>query len=253
MGATAASMPAMSVMTNPAGPSFAASWAEVQGALSRQELSQAHQLLSRWYENPTLTPAESQQVTALLGQLAGTVVYSTEHRLEPPYVVRQGDTLETIAAQYDVPWQLLAKINGIPAADLVRPGQELKVIHGPFSAVVNLSKSELTLMLNDRYAGRFEISSEPAAAATEGQWVVDQKLVNPTTSASVPASAYAAPATVDHILVLRSSPQAGGGATISIASASTSPSGAAAIRLSNSDVEEVADILSVGSRVTIRK
>jgi LysM repeat protein len=240
-------------------PSFAAIWPVIQGALERQELVQAHEMLSEWYGSPTLSPSEAQRVETLLGQLAGTVVYSTEHRLEPPYTVHAGDTLQTIAQQYEVPWQLLAKINGIPAADLVQPGQQLKVVHGPFSAVVELDKSQLTLLLDGRYAGRFPIMVEPTAAASEGQWVLEQKLLNPSADASgVISASYAAPAAVDRVLVLRNESPAAGGATISITGGPTSPSGPtavapAAIRLSPTDVEEVADILSVGSRVTIRR
>jgi hypothetical protein len=153
----------------------------------------------------------------------------------------------------------LAKINGIPAANLVQPGQQLKVIHGPFSAVVELGRSQLTLMLNGRYAGRFPITIEPGAAVSEGQWVLEQKLMNPAASASAVISAsYAATAAVDHVLVLRNESPATGEAAISITGGPVSPSGPtafapAAIRLSPTDVEEVADILSVGSRVTIRR
>ncbi len=57
-------------------------------------------------------PTDTQKVETLLSQLAGTVVYSTEHQLEPARVVKPGETLETIAKEYNVPWQLLAKING---------------------------------------------------------------------------------------------------------------------------------------------
>jgi LysM repeat protein len=239
-------------------PTFAFAWPEIQGALERQELVAAHEMLSRWYGNPTLTPAEAQQVELLLSQLAGTVVYSNEHRLEPPYTVHAGDTLQTIAQQYDVPWQLLAKINGIPAADMVQPGQQLKVVHGPFAAVVELDKNQLTLMLDGRYAGRFPITVAPNAGASEGQWVLEQKLVQPTTQESGVVSASYAPAAVDHVLVLRNESPAAGGATISITAGKSSPSGPtvvapAAIRLSPRDVEEVADILSVGSPVTIRR
>ncbi|MEX2092513.1 MAG: hypothetical protein WD971_07535, partial [Pirellulales bacterium] len=79
-----------------AAPTISSAWPEIQGALERQELVAAHEMLSRWYGNPSLTPAEAQQVELLLSQLAGTVVYSTEHRLEPPYTVHAGDTLQTI-------------------------------------------------------------------------------------------------------------------------------------------------------------
>jgi hypothetical protein len=93
---------------------------------------------------------------------------------------------------------------------------------------------------------------------SEGQWVLEQKLVNPTTETSGVVSASYAPAAVDRVLVLRNESPTAGGATISITGGPTAPSGPtavapAAIRLSARDAEEVADILSVGSTVTIRK
>jgi LysM repeat protein len=237
---------------------LAASWPEIQTALDKQELAQAHKMLSEFYGNPALSADESQQVEALLSQLAGSVVYSTEHRLEPPYVVHAGDTLESIAAKYEVPWQLLAKINGIPAADLVQTGQELKVIHGPFSAVVELSKGQLTLLLGDRYAGRFPVMTETGATMSEGEWTLEQKLVNPPSGGVVTASYESATPTVDRILVLRKQSPSPASETISIASSTVPASGAtavapAAIRVTPQDAEELSDILSVGSRIVIRR
>jgi LysM repeat protein len=231
----------------------------IQAALAQQELGKAHQMLSQWYGNSSLSPTETEQVQMLLNELAGTVVYSTQSCLEPPCTVRAGDTLESIAKQYDVPWQLLAKINGITSSGMVQPGQQLKVIHGPFSATVELSKGQMTLLVDGRYAGRFPITVEPNAAASEGQWSVEQKLSAPSTSATGSASsvyAVAGPAVVDHVLVLRKESPAGG--EISITSGPTSPSAPTAaappaFHLAPKDADEVADILSVGSRVTIKR
>jgi LysM repeat protein len=256
MTATMIPSAAAPVAATAAAQSFASSWPAIQGALERQELVAAHEMLSQWYGNPNLSPAEKQQVESLLGQLAGTVVYSTEHRLEPPYTVQAGDSLQTIANKYEVPWQLLAKINGIPAANLVQPGQQLKVVHGPFSAVVELDESQMTLLLDGRYAGRFPVRIEQDAPLAEGEWKLEQKLVNPTAEATGVVSASYTPSAVDRVLVLRN--ESPGGTTISITSGQTAPSGPtavapAAIRLSAQDAEEVADILSVGSTVTIRR
>jgi LysM repeat protein len=235
---------------------FASALPEIQGALERQELVAAHAMLSRWYGNPTLTPAEAQQVETLLSQLAGTIVYSTEHRLEPPYTVQQGDTLQSIAQQYEVPWQLLAKINGIADPNAVQAGQQLKVIHGPFAAIVELDKSQLTLMLDGRYAGRFPASIEQGASISEGEFVLEEHLVQPRTQNSTVVSASYT-STVEHVLVLRSDSPAAAGATIAITGGPSTPSGPKVevpkIQLSPRDVEEVADILSVGSTVTIRR
>lgn len=233
--------------------SFAAAWPVIEAALQRQELARAHLLLSQWYGDPSLTPAETQKVESLLSQLAGTVVYSTEHRLEPAYVVRPGDTLESIAQQYGVPWQLLAKINGIATVDGVRPGQQLKVVRGPFSAIVELQKGQLTLTLDGRYAGKFPVQVGPGTTAVEGQWVVDQKLSGAgITSRYAPTSNSA-----DRTLVLRSSEPASAGTTLLIAGSdgpAAQPAGSPpAIRISPRDAEELSDILSVGSRIVVRR
>ncbi|HEY3391111.1 MAG TPA: LysM peptidoglycan-binding domain-containing protein [Lacipirellulaceae bacterium] len=245
-------------VATPPAASFAASWPAIQSALDRGDLAQAHQQLSPWYDEPSLSPVEMKNVERLLGQLAGTVVYSTEHRLQPARIVKPGETLETIAKEYNVPWQLLAKINGIPAANQIRPGQELKVIPGPFSAVVDLGRSELTLQVAGRYAGKFPVTVPVGATVSEGEWLVDQKLVAP--ASGVTQSAYTAePPRVDHAIVLRGSSEAAAaavGPTLAISSGSN-PTGAgantAAIQLSPVDAEELSDILSVGSRVVIRR
>ena len=87
-------------------------------------------------------------------------------------MTQPGDTLERVAQRYNVPWQLLARINGLmpPGApnsddatkDQPLPvGMELKVVRGPFDAVVRLDKHELTLLLQNRYAGRFPHRRRP--------------------------------------------------------------------------------------------
>src|SRR3954447_20685323 len=121
----------------PTATSFGASWPAIQSALDRRDLKQAHQLLSKWHGNESLTPAETEKVESLLSQLAGTVIYSTEHQLEPARVVKPGETLESISKEYNVPSRLLAKINGIQTSDQLQPGQQLKVVRGPFAAVVD--------------------------------------------------------------------------------------------------------------------
>jgi LysM repeat protein len=237
--------------------SFATQWPTIQATLERGEFATAHQLLSRWYNEPSLTPTDAEMVENLLSQLAGTVVYSTEHQLEPAYVVKPGDTLETIAREYNVPWQLLAKINGIAAVGQVQPGQHLKVVRGPFAAVVDLGRKQLTLMVGDRYAGKFPVTVPSMAAVSEGEWLVDKKLAD--SPSSVTQSAYApAPVAADRAIVLRSETATGGSAsTVAIASgnisARSSAAGTPVIQVSPQDAEELTDILSIGSRVVIQR
>jgi LysM repeat protein len=257
---TTRSTPASPAPTTPTTPigvpdsgSFAASWPAIQAALDRRDLKLAHQLLSKWHGNESLSPTDTQKVETLLSQLAGTVIYSTEHQLEPARVVKPGETLDSIAKEYNVPSQLLAKINGIPSTDQLKPGQQLKVIRGPFSAVVDLRRNELTLMVDDRYAGKFRISVPQGTMLTDGQWLVDQKLSGPAGS-----SAYATtPIPADRSIILRSATPTVAGAPTLIITSGAAPAGVAAsppsLRVSPQDAEELSDILSVGSRVVVRK
>ncbi|NOY41866.1 MAG: LysM peptidoglycan-binding domain-containing protein [Planctomycetes bacterium] len=232
---------------------FSATHIAVEAALDRGQLSQALLLLSDWYGDPSLSPQEAQEVEQLLSQLAGSVIYSTEHRLEPPYMVQAGERLQDIAARYEVPWQLLAKINGITSPDQLQTGQQLKVVRGPFSATIDLRQRQVTLMLNRRYAGRFAIDVDPTTTVEEGHWSVNQKLLTPGNVAQH-LSAPVTP-TEERSLILTNS--AGGTNQLVIirathAATATDPTGRV-IRLSSADVGDVYDILSLGSEVTIRR
>jgi LysM repeat protein len=158
---------------------FAAALDAVRHELDAGRLSEAHRQLSRWYDDPSLTPQEQQHLNELLDQLAGTVIYSTQNLMEPACEVQQGETLERIAQRYNVPWQLLAKINGIEDPHSLRPGERLKVVRGPFSAVINLEKHTLTLLLANAYAGRFPIGVGQDFPAPEGQYFINDKVVDP--------------------------------------------------------------------------
>jgi hypothetical protein len=93
---------------------------------------------------------------------------------------------------------------------------------------------------------------------SEGEWLVDEKLVAP--ASVITQSAYTTqPARVDHAIMLRSGSEAAAtesGPELAIASSSapTAPGASApAIQVSAADAEELSDILSIGSRVVIRR
>jgi len=235
---------------------FPAARVAVQGALERGELGQALLMLTDWYDDPSLTPEESQEVSTLLSQLAGSVIYEgpPAHVLERPYIVQSGETLHDVAAKYDVPWQLLAKINGVADPSALQPGQELKVVRGPFSALVDLSERKMTLMLDRRYAGRFAIELDPAATIEEGQWKVDQKLLTPAGGGLYGSAAGPGE---DRSLLLSNPANPTGQAIVLRGPGSTDPASAApagrVIRMKSGDVNDLYDILSEKSRVTVRR
>ncbi len=214
---------------------FAAAWQSIEQSLARNDLAGALKTASEWRANETLSLAESDQLKNLLSELAGTVVYSMEHRLEPPYTVRAGETLETIAKQYEVPWQLLAKINGVSNSDGVQPGQQIKVIRGPFDAEVVLSSSELVLTLDDQYAGRFPVQID-GMVNSASTWRVDQKQLTPIGF------------TTGRLIVLRNEQ----GATITLSDTrQTAATHQAQLRVASNDATDLYDILSIGSVVKV--
>ncbi|XZE52710.1 L,D-transpeptidase family protein [Planctomycetaceae bacterium SH139] len=141
----------------------------------KDQLREALATLSLFYNSPSLSSADRESLLGRLDWLAGEVIYSTRNLLEQPYRVSQGETLQDIAAKLEVPWQLLATVNGVSDPAAVVPGQELKVIRGPFRAEVNLTSSELTLFLGEMYAGRFPIQTGSDPAPKSGSYMVQDK------------------------------------------------------------------------------
>lgn len=142
----------------PSSPSaFGTAWSDAHDKLAAGRYAEALAGLSVWYDDPSLGLEESQRLEDLLGQLAGTVFYSQQDLLLPPHVVAAGETLPAIAAPLGVSWQLLAKINGVPEPMRLVPGEHLKLIRGPFDAVVSISRRRLSLQLAGSYAGSFPV------------------------------------------------------------------------------------------------
>jgi hypothetical protein len=234
---------------------------QAQKQLDQGGLVEALESLSQFYGDPTLTAEQDRQLTDLLGQLAGTVLYSRQHLLEQPHVVQPGEGLREIANAYNVPWQLLAKINGIRDPQNLPPGQRIKVVRGPFHAVVHLDRYELVLTLQGRYAGRFPIGIGRDQQQLEGVYEVKDKTIDP---------AYYGP---DQFIDAADPNNPLGERWIGLGKPGSnilqttrlgihgtndpanvgSGSGRGSICLGSRDVEDVYDILSIGSRVVIQR
>ena len=133
---------------------FTAAWTDAHNKLEAGRYAEALAVLSVWYDDPSLSVEENHQLERLLGQLAGTVIYSTQDMLLPPHTVADGETLETIAKPLNISWKLLSKINGIAPSELTT-GQRIKVLRGPFDGVVSISRRRISLQVGGRYAGTF--------------------------------------------------------------------------------------------------
>jgi len=220
---------------------------------------EALEALSRLHGDPTLNEGQASLVRTQLNELAAEVIYSRSHWLVAAHTVREGETLQQIAPQYNVPWQLLGKINGIVDPNRLQPGSELKVVPGPFNARIDLAQHELTLMLGDRFAGTFGIGVGQDAAARAGLYLVTQKREYPAYSAPGGSLAGGAPNNPygKLILYLGTQQETGSEAAIGIHGTNNPlslhvTSGPGGIRLAARDIEDVFGILSEGTFVEIR-
>jgi hypothetical protein len=171
----ASNRPSGSEIADPGAAGLANAIATADRQFREDRRREALATLSLFYETPNLTSEQREQLLIRLDPLARDVIYSPEHLLEEPHRVGSNETLMDVAQKYDVPWQLLANINGISDPVTVLPGKDLKVLRGPFRADVDLANSELTLFLGDLYAGRFPVGlgSDPTPRA--GTYTVQEK------------------------------------------------------------------------------
>jgi hypothetical protein len=232
--------------TLPSSAAFATAWADAHEKLTAGRYAEALAALSVWYDDPSLGLEESHRLEDLLGQLAGTVIYSQQDLLLPPHVVAPGETLPAIAAPLSVSWQLLAKINGIDDPMQLIPGEHLKVIRGPFDAVVSVARRRVSLQVGGAYAGSFPVMVGREFLPRVGSSLPVQE-VRRGAAAGDPAAAAgpAMPAIVlaDGLVIQAADDPA----------AVTDDAAPTSLTVSARDFAELADILGPGSSVLVRQ
>lgn len=229
---------------------FQRAWSQARDLVERRKFAAALAELTVYYNNPELSAGERMQLQKSLDSLAGRVIYSTEHYLAEPHTVRADETLMDIAKQYNVQWQLLQNINGIRDPYVLVPKTQLKVMHGPFRAEVDLQSSHLTLFVDKYYAGRFPVTIGREPMPAPGTYTVRDKREGKdyypangrTIAAGHPANPYGR-----HWLDLGSEICIHGSADRDV-----SPD-FGCISLSPIDAADVYGILSLGSTVTVRR
>ncbi|WP_166825241.1 L,D-transpeptidase family protein [Thalassoroseus pseudoceratinae] len=214
-----------------------------------QELIAAHKELSKLYwDHPEWRDALQSRVD----RTSQTIYFQSQPHFMKPYVVQSGDNLGHIAKLYHVPWSYLAELNQTDPRR-IRPGQRLKVIKGPFGAVVDLSRFELTIEHHGFVVKRYRVGIGKDHSTPVGEFTVKNKLENPT---------YYGP---NGVVIDQNDPQNPLGeywidlgdsygihGTIEPNSIGQAKS-AGCVRLDDESIREVFAFLSVGSKVMIRR
>lgn len=222
---------------------------EIDSLIQRDLYLSAHRELSTLYwSDPELRPHFQEQID----KTTESIYFSPQPHYMKPYVVQPGDQLRQIGQQYQLPWQYLEKLNRVDARR-IRPGQELKVVKGPFSAIVELDRFEITVHAHGYYVKKYRVGIGRDGTTPLGRFTVLNKVVNPQ---------YTGP---DNRVIAADDPNnplgerwldLGNGygihGTIDPESIGRAES-RGCIRLPGEDVEELYDLLGVGSVVEIRR
>lgn len=154
---------------------------------------QARKLLSQTLLNADITADEAQylrdELTVINNQLLFSPVKDPKDSMTEMYTIKSGDSLSRIAGRRELAthWKLIARINQIADPAKIRLGQSLKLVRGPFHAIVNKSAHRLDLYHGSPsdpsawlYIKSFDVGLGSNDGTPIGEFVVSaNKLENP--------------------------------------------------------------------------
>jgi LysM repeat protein len=239
------------------------------------ELIAARRILNSALLSGKLSPADADKAKQIMAEINQTVVFSPKRFSDDPYAVaytvQNGDMLSKISDKVDISWEAALRFNGMTDARKIRGGQVLKLFQGPFNAIVTKSKFTMDIYLGpvgepgSMYIRSFNVGLGKDDSTPPGTWLADagKKLKDPVYYSTRGEGVIAAkdpknPLGTRWIGLAGIDGQAVGKAsygihgTIDPASIGKQES-MGCIRLINSDVELVYDLLIDGKSVVIVK
>ena len=224
---------------------------KVDACISGGRLIEARKVLESASEK-TFDPAALSEIRKRMEEVNVKILFSPtidEHSRE--YIVKGGDNLIKIAKQFNTTVGLIKRVNGLKS-DIIKPKQKLKVITAKFSIVVDKSQNLLFLKQEDEIIKTYIVSTGKENSTPTGSFkITEDRIKNPTwfkTGAIIP------PDSEENILGsrwlgldikgygihgTREPDSLGEQVTLGC------------IRMSNEDVEELFDIVPVGTEVVI--
>ena len=166
--------------------------ADGKARLAAGELIDARAILNDALQSGTLSDADAAVAKTMAAGINQTLVYSQRLFVADPYctayVVRPGDSLSKIATAHQTTWELLARVNHLDPRRL-RAGATIKVVHGPFFAVVRKKAFAMDVYLGglpgqtgSMYVQTFDVGLGKDDSTPTGTWAIEAhaKLKHPT-------------------------------------------------------------------------
>ena len=203
-------------------------------------------LLERFPDSPLLNQAQVK-----LGNLNVALLFSpivTDR--DDVHQVKSGDTLGRIASTNHTTVEVIRRANGLKG-DVIRAEQRLKVPKGTFSIVVDKSQNQLLLTENNEFVKLYDVSTGKDNSTPVGTFKITNRIPNPTWYGQ---GAVVPPDSPENVLGTRwlGISQKGYGIHGTVEpDAIGKQVTAGCVRMTNADVEELFDIVPVGTEVTI--
>lgn len=215
---------------------------EIEALAAKGDDVEALQELSLWYWQK---PDQRERLLPRLNKLAQPIYFAPQPHYYEPHVVAAGDQLRVVAQRYKLSWEYLARLNQVDARK-IRMGQKLKVVPGPFGAVVFLSRYELVIHQQGTFVKSYRVGVGKDGSTPLGTFAVKNKMVDPTYYGPDGVIAHDDPKNPLGERWIDIGDSYGIHGTIEPGSIGRNES-RGCIRLLNDDVEEVYDFLVVGS------
>jgi lipoprotein-anchoring transpeptidase ErfK/SrfK len=156
-------------------------------AAGRQALARGEQVAARTMYaralNQGVPPSEAQVIRAELTHLADAMIFSRAAVPNDPMTgthnLSSGQTILAVAQRYKTTADLVCAINNIADPNRVKAGTRLKIIHGPFDAVIYKSQHRLDVYLQNTYVRSFPVGLGTNGGTPLGLWTIRNKLRNP--------------------------------------------------------------------------
>lgn len=174
--------------------------AEAQEDIKAGKTIAARDKLNNVLLSVPLTFNQRQAVKAQLADLSKKWLFNrdtyTGDTLTSTYKVQPGDLLSQVAKQYKVPYEILMTINNIKRPENLLAGETIKVINGPFHAIVYRLTFTLDLYLgNKTYVKSYKVGlGEQDMETPTGKWRVRTggRLIKPTWTDPITGRTYVA-------------------------------------------------------------
>ncbi|MDB5325819.1 MAG: ykuD [Phycisphaerales bacterium] len=162
----------------------------VDAKIAAEDLITARDELVSSLDAKKFSDTEREAAYERLSKIADVVVFSPRkfisdtHQLA--HTVVKGDNLQKVANLYDVTVGFVQRVNNISDPRKVRLGASLKIIKGPFYAVVNKTAFTLDLYQGDPnqsgaiFLKRLRVGLGEHDSTPTGLWKIGTKLTNPT-------------------------------------------------------------------------